>query len=112
MSEERKPPAFKEGDTHDVKMARTVQEPDVLCWKCRGIGGVVHHQERCPHVDLPSAVYALKQARGGEKWARDRAAYWLGQVRQMYATQANLKNEIKILRKRCKNLENQLKEKS
>lgn len=102
---------FKEGDTHDVKMARTQQAGVPRCWKCDyGTTYPKHHSEGCPNIDLPSALHTLRQVRAGETWARKRAAYWLDQVRQMYSAHARMKHEIKILRERCKQLEKKLKD--
>lgn len=72
-------------------------ENNAWCRKCRAFSG---HRDGCEDDTIATANLRTQKAKEREKWARDRAEYWLNEVRKMHGKLALLKGEIRKLRAR------------
>lgn len=89
-------------EAHDPKMQRTKQhQGHQWCRHCDGLLKSAGHSAGCPLATAEDLLKEVERARRCEKWARERAAFWLHSVRLMHGKLAGLKAEVKKLRKRC-----------
>jgi hypothetical protein len=87
----------------DCKSARTLIVPHLpFCQVCNHKAPVsMGHSVGCPLASMEDAAKEVERARNSEKWARDRAHFWLQTCRQMHGKIAMLKAENKKLRKKA-----------
>ena len=86
----------------DPKLMRTKVVPSlVTCRICHHkLPAVSGHSVGCQLATMEDARQEVDRARRHEKWARERAEFWLLSVRQMHGKLAMLKAEVKKLRSR------------
>lgn len=88
----------------DAKRLRTLRKAaDPYCRVCHGrMLAKAGHSAGCPKASPEDMLREFDRAREHEEWARQRAEYWLREVRQMHGKLAMLKAEVKKLRHRLK----------
>ena len=87
----------------DCKSVRTLVVPHLpICRVCNHKAPVsTGHSIGCPLASLEDAKKEVERSRDSEKWARDRAHFWLQTCRQMHGKIALLKAENRKLRKKA-----------
>ncbi len=89
---------------NDPKRHRVGASPVAyLCPVCRrhqAVGWQEHHSHDCPKATMEDVRRECERALKHEKWAREKAEYYLLGLPRMHANLAAAKHELKILRKR------------
>jgi len=88
----------------DPKYMRTkMVQRDPTCLVCHhGAPPELGHALGCPLATMADAKIAVEKARKNEEWARERAAFWLLQVRHMHGKLSMLKAELRKVRSNVK----------
>jgi len=73
----------------------------LLPFHCKACNRINYgHRPDCPEDTIEAANKRADLAKDREKWARERAEYWLNEVRKMHGKLAMLKAELRKLRSR------------
>ena len=72
------------------------------CPKCLASRTWHHHLWDCPAATVDDLRHHIQQEKKRVAWAQKKAETWLHQVRLTHGTIANLKAEVRRLRKRLK----------
>jgi len=94
-------------NTNDPKLQRIRYDGQPYmrtCPKCRAPGMWTHHLWDCPSATVEDLRHHIEREIERKKWAQQKAETWLHQVRLMHGTLANLKSEVRRLRKRVSDL--------
>lgn len=84
----------------DPKIQRT-RTPSASKW-CPKCNCYERHRKGCEDDTIESANARATTAHEKEKWARERASFWLTECRKMHGKLAMLKAELAKLRKKLK----------
>ncbi len=85
-------------EAEDPKRQRVRMVTPFHCKACNTIS--YGHREGCPEDTIESANARAARAKDSEKRARERAEYWLNEVRKMHGKLALLKAELRKLREK------------
>jgi hypothetical protein len=88
-------------DIHDPKMHRTMNAPSRIVGICKECREWVDHAPGCSHFRPEDYVTRAQRAESREKWARERAAHWLGELQRAHGKIAMLKDQIRAMRKKA-----------